>query len=238
MTDKRIKVVLLEGEFAALSAMGFPTSVCLQLQESGLKVTEAMWSTKSSSAGFSVSFFWPALTNLSNKASRRKRRKRHRNNNATSMKSKSSPASVPTKGATVQPDNGERSVAASVTPISDHQTTKESFNLSKCHDIIYEKKGDEHGVTYHTSDNKQEWTPVVRKRRKHPVVHRPGPRAGSLQEDRGCLEPSTDDSSDDSPVSPLSIPSHAKVEYVEIDGTYVLGHVAQEAGPPLQLELG
>ena len=116
----------MEGEFAALSAMGFPTSVCLQLQESGLKVTEAMWSTKSSSAGFSVSFFWPALTNLSSKASQRKRRKRHRNNNATSMKSKSSPASVPAKGSTVQPDNGERSIAASVTPISDHQTTKES----------------------------------------------------------------------------------------------------------------
>ena len=100
MADKRIKIVLLEGEFAALFAMGFPTFVCLQLQESGLKVTEAMWSTKSSSAGFSVSFFWPALTNLSNKASWHKRRKRHRNN-ATSMKSKSSPASVPTKGATV-----------------------------------------------------------------------------------------------------------------------------------------
>ena len=75
-------------------------------------------------------------------------------------------------------------------------------------------------MTYHTttSDNKQEWTPVVRKRRKHPVVHRPGPRAGSLQ-DRGSLEPSTDDSSDDSPMSLLSIPSHAKVGYVEIDGT-------------------
>ena len=57
MADKRIKVVVLEGEFAALSAMGFPTSVCLQLQESGLKVAKAMWSTKSSSAGFSVSFF-------------------------------------------------------------------------------------------------------------------------------------------------------------------------------------
>ena len=74
-------------------------------------------------------------------------------------------------------------------------------------------------MTYHTSDNKQEWTPVMRKRKKHPVVHRPGLRAGSLQEDRGSLEPSTDDSSDDSPVSPLSILSHTKVEYVEIDGT-------------------
>lgn len=32
-------------------------------------------------------------------------------------------------------------------------------------------------------------------------------------------EPSPDDSNDDSSVSPLSIPFHAKVEYVQIDGT-------------------
>ncbi len=117
------------------------------------------------------SFGQPLIANLPSKASRRKRRRRHSNNNATSMKSKSNPASVPTKGATVQPSNGERRTWSCLilwrTPINDHQTTKE---------------GDEHGVTYHTSD-KQEWTPVVRKRRKHPAVHRRGP--GSLQEDCG-----------------------------------------------------
>ena len=83
MADKRIKVVLLEGEFAALSAMGFPTSVCLQLQESGLKVTEAMWSTRSSSAGFSVSFF----AKSPHKVAKRKRRRRCRNTKATTMMS-------------------------------------------------------------------------------------------------------------------------------------------------------
>ena len=39
MADKRIKVVLLEGEFAALSAVSFP-DFCLQLQESGLRERE------------------------------------------------------------------------------------------------------------------------------------------------------------------------------------------------------
>lgn len=70
MADKRNKVVLLEGEFATPSAMDYPISVCLQLQESGLKVVEeALWSTKSSSAGFSVGFFWPAPVNSSHKVS-------------------------------------------------------------------------------------------------------------------------------------------------------------------------
>ncbi len=209
----RIKVILLEGEFAALSAMGFPTSVCLQLQESGLKVAEAMWSTRSSSAGFSVSFFWPALTNSSHKVSKRKRRRHRRNTNATTMMSKSSSAPVPTKGPAAQPNSGERSKAASMTPINDHQTTTE-INLTKCHSVSYEKKGDQHGVTYHTSDNKQEWTPVVRKRRKHHVVCR---SQGHTSHQRDSSESSNSD--DDSPVSPLCIPPHAQVEYVEINGT-------------------
>ena len=72
--------------------------------------------------------------------------------------SKSSSAPVPTKGPAAQPNSGERSKAASMTPINDHQTTTE-INLTKCHSVSYEKKGDQHGVTYHTSDNKQEWTP-------------------------------------------------------------------------------
>ena len=173
MADKRIKVVLLEGEFTALSAIGFPTSVCLQLLDSGLKVTEeAMWSTRYSSAGFSVSFFWPALANPPRKVSKCKRRRCHRNTNATTTMSKSSSIPVISKEPVVQPSNGERSNAASVIPINDHQTTTE-INLTKCHSVFYEKKGDQHGVTYHTSDNEQEWTPVVKKGRKHQVVHRP-----------------------------------------------------------------
>ena len=71
-------------------------------------------------------------------------------------------------------------------------------------------------------------------------MHRPGPQAGSLQEDHGSLEPSMDDSSDNSPVNPLSIPSHAKVEYVEIDGTPGLriGTRCTRTEPPLQVVLG
>ena len=126
-----------------------------------------------------------------------------------------------------------------MTPINDHQTTTEIINLTKYHDVIYKKKGDEHGVTYYIPvTTSKQWTPVVRKRRKHPVVHIgqvsvPFKRTGAVS------HASIDDSRDDSSVSPLSIPPHAKIEYTEIDEhqDYVLGHVVQEDGRPLQLEL-
>ena len=59
MAAKTIKVAVLEGEFADLCNLGLPFSVSLQLQEKGLKMREALWTVKSSSSGFSVSFYWP-----------------------------------------------------------------------------------------------------------------------------------------------------------------------------------
>jgi len=60
MADKPIKVAVLEGDFAALSLLGFPLGVAIQLQQSNLNLADALWTAKSSNSGFSVSFFWPA----------------------------------------------------------------------------------------------------------------------------------------------------------------------------------
>ena len=67
-----IKVVVLEAEFAALSRLGLPISLSLQLQQSGLKLADALWTARASESGFSVSLFWPSEA----KASKRGRRKR------------------------------------------------------------------------------------------------------------------------------------------------------------------
>ena len=128
--------------------------------------------------------------------------------------SKSSSARVTTKEPVVQLNSGEGSKPAS---IDDHQTTTE-VNLTRCYSVSYEKKGDQHGVTYQTSNNKQEWTPVVRKCRKHHVVHRQ-PAVGSPTRSDNHDSESNTDSSDSGDVSPLCIPPLAQVEYVEIDGT-------------------
>ena len=38
-----IKVLILEKEFAGLCRLGLPVSLCLQLQRSGLKLADALW---------------------------------------------------------------------------------------------------------------------------------------------------------------------------------------------------
>ena len=74
---------MLEGDFATLSVAGFPLSLSMQLQTSGLKLSDAMWTAKSSNGGFSVSFFWPsvsskAATDKEKKQKRRRRKRRQR----------------------------------------------------------------------------------------------------------------------------------------------------------------
>ena len=75
MADKAIKVAALEGDFASLCALGFPLPPSLQLQQSCLRLNEAMWTAKSSSGGFSVSLFWPA-SDLKTQVQPKKKRKR------------------------------------------------------------------------------------------------------------------------------------------------------------------
>ena len=79
MADRAIQVAVLEGYFASLSALGLPMPLSLQLQQSDLRLNAAMWTAKSSKAGFSVSFFWPVadsgVKSLKKKKRRRKTRK-------------------------------------------------------------------------------------------------------------------------------------------------------------------
>ena len=60
MVDRAIKVAALEGDFAAIWDLEFPISLSLQLHSCDLKQSEAMWTAKSSSSGFSVSLYWPS----------------------------------------------------------------------------------------------------------------------------------------------------------------------------------
>ena len=54
MADMPIKVAVLEGDIASLCALGFPLLLSLQLQQSCLRLIEAMWTAKSSSGGSGV----------------------------------------------------------------------------------------------------------------------------------------------------------------------------------------
>ena len=78
MANKPIKVVVLEGHFASLPALGFPLALSLQLQESCLRLTDAMWTAKSTNGGFSVCLFWPAPDLKSGVEVKRKRKRRRR----------------------------------------------------------------------------------------------------------------------------------------------------------------
>ena len=57
MANKPIKVIVLEGDLATLTALGFPMAVSLQLQQSCLNLSEAMWTAKSTNGGFSISLY-------------------------------------------------------------------------------------------------------------------------------------------------------------------------------------
>ena len=78
MVDRAIKVSVLEGDFASLSTVGFPLSLCIQLQSSQLKLKEAMWTAKYSSGGSSVNFFWPTPAPEKVKVQFKKKTKRKR----------------------------------------------------------------------------------------------------------------------------------------------------------------
>ena len=52
MADRPIKVAVLEGDFASLSELGFPLVLSLQLQQSCLRLSDAMWTAKSTNGGW------------------------------------------------------------------------------------------------------------------------------------------------------------------------------------------
>ena len=59
MADGKRRVSMLEGSFTGLQGVGIPLPVCIHLQDLGLQLEDAQWTTKQSNTGFSISFFWP-----------------------------------------------------------------------------------------------------------------------------------------------------------------------------------
>ena len=94
MTSGKIRVCILEGHQAELASAGLPFSVCLRLQELGLSMSAAQWSTRQTNTGFSVSIFWPSSTNVRGgtivdqqkpRSKKRRRRKRKKEPNARTV---------------------------------------------------------------------------------------------------------------------------------------------------------
>ena len=51
-----IRVCVLEGQYTQLSNLGFPVSLVMELQQGGLRLGNAKWSSRLSDSDFSVSF--------------------------------------------------------------------------------------------------------------------------------------------------------------------------------------
>ena len=97
MADKAIKVAVLEGDFASLCALGFPLPLSLQLQQSCLRLNEAMWTARSTNGGFSVSFFWPASDLKGQVQPKKRRRAKAKKMVSTVTESTYKPAPEPSK---------------------------------------------------------------------------------------------------------------------------------------------
>ena len=229
MADRAIKVAVLEGYFASLSALGFPMPLTLQLQQSDLRLHAAMWRAQSSKAGFSVSFFWPVanppdpaagLNNLKKKKRRTKRRK---------AKAGSIVEVVSLQAKSANSESGSPSIPIDANHDGPHSDTKSqqseepldqptAIDLEECTDVMYEKKDDVHGVKYVCGES-DGWTPVVGKRKKYKV---PTCLIKSRAPPHICANlPSTSDSSDsDSSGSncSLNIPAGANVHYSKRGG--------------------
>ena len=64
-----------------------PLAVAVQLQQSALRLQDALWTAKASGSGFSVSLFWPSPMSsgsVSNPPKKRRRRRKHVQKSETS----------------------------------------------------------------------------------------------------------------------------------------------------------
>ena len=230
----------MESDFAGLSAAGFPLALSFQLQQNALRLSEAMWTAKSTNSGFSVSFFWPRGNSQQQSVKKRRRRKTkvrsklgdvneqsgNKVNVATMTNSEGTPSNAHHVGpeqCSVTPvkesndsisDTGSNSQAC--TPQQDEQNKPPNLNL--CSNVRYDKRGGVHGVTYCTEEGDEGWTPVKRRRVKrtvplHLVRRRAPPHV------KATLVSSSDSETDsDSSSTSLTIPDHATVNFSIVDG--------------------
>ena len=76
----KVRVAGLESSYGSLEDLGVLLSVSFHLQQHRLQLHQAQWTAGKSTAGFSVSFFWPALE-ANNQAKNRKLKKKFQPNN-------------------------------------------------------------------------------------------------------------------------------------------------------------
>jgi hypothetical protein len=181
-----IKVAVLEGDFAAICDLGLPFSLSLQLQSFDLKLSEALWTAKSSSSGFFVSLYWPSGA-MTRKVKTKKRRCRNRPkasviNTITDLATSTASASAFNghSGTPTSNKAANKPLSTTASPPEEipatHETSSASMTESDsevdllCDSVSYEKRGITHGVSYHDSaSNKYGWTPVIGRRKKTPL---------------------------------------------------------------------
>ena len=103
---------VLEGDFAVMSSIGLPLSLCVQLQVSCLKLDEALWTARSTPDGFSVSLFWPAIAPEKCDGSKRKKRRKRRRAKASQVTLSSSSKSNQASTSSVLLNNTSSATAA------------------------------------------------------------------------------------------------------------------------------
>ena len=168
MADKPIKVAVLEGDFASLCSLGFPISLSLQLQQSCLRLSDAMWTAKSTQGGFSVSFFWPAPDPV--KCDSQPKRKRRRRAKTSKVVSAVNKLNDKVNSEPPAPSHVQKAICTQNTP-----NDAPHVPLTSPSSIHYDEKGsnqsDAKTGTDTESETEQQWTKVTtRKRRK---VHLP-----------------------------------------------------------------
>ena len=90
--------------------------------------------------------------------------------------------------------------------------SESEIDLLSCADVIYEKRGDVHGVSYSDSSNRCGWTPVVgRRKKKTPLPEHVLRRFPPYR--RAELQRVNSDSESSGPDEPLHIPQSASVEF-------------------------
>ena len=227
IVDKTIKVSVLEGDLAQLSALGFPLPLCIQLQLSCLKIDEAMWTAKSTPGGFSVNLFWPAPApekdaRVQPKKTRKRKRRRAKASSLLTVSNTLSsdlPASEPSAGNQPKPIISKSCLQ--------HSPDDECpvVDLTVCSDVNYEVREGVHGVTYRCEgDEEAKWTPVVAKKRKKKCAPVPLYLRRRFPPDHPIHQQNTTSNSDSDSGSDcdlsIVIPSKpANVQYNEVNGT-------------------
>ena len=56
----KISVLVVDGVLGALHRLGFPLPALAFMQEAGVLLTEASWNIRKSTAGLSLTHFWPS----------------------------------------------------------------------------------------------------------------------------------------------------------------------------------